>query len=92
MPTGRPSVLPEEEINDDDSAKTQVHVEAHDSDDDNEDEDEDDSYFPEGEDNRSRDVILSTITEDDQKERLEQNRMLPELLFIQQAEWKKKRT
>jgi hypothetical protein len=35
---------------------------------------------------------LSKITEDDQKEMLEQNRMLLKLLFKQQAEWKEERT
>jgi hypothetical protein len=35
---------------------------------------------------------LSKITEDDQKEMLEQNRMLLKLLFEQQAEWKEEKT
>jgi hypothetical protein len=35
---------------------------------------------------------LSQITEDDQKELLEQDRMLFILLFEQQAEWKEERT
>ena len=90
LPTGRVSVLPEDEINDDDPAETQVHEEARDPED--EDEDEDDSTLPEAEDNRGRDDILSKITEDDQKEMLEQNRMLLKLLFEQQAEWKEERT
>jgi hypothetical protein len=68
--------------------ETQVHEEARDPD----DEDEDDSTLPETEDNRGRDDILSKITEDDQKEMLQQNRMLLKLLFEQQAEWKKERT
>jgi len=68
--------------------ETQVHEEARDRDDD----DEDDSTLPETEDNRGRDDILSKITEDDEKEMLQQNRMLLELLFEQQAEWKKQRT
>jgi hypothetical protein len=46
IPTGRVSVLPEDKINDDDPAETQVHEEACDPDD--EDEDEDDSSLPEG--------------------------------------------
>jgi len=90
IPTGRVSVLPEDEINDDDPAETQVHEEARDPED--EDEDEDDSTLPEGEDNRGRDDILSKITEDDQREMLEQNRMQLKLLFEQQAEWKAERT
>jgi hypothetical protein len=90
IPTGRVSVLPEDEINDDDPAETQVHEEARDPED--EDEAEVDSSLPEGEDNRGRDDILSKITEDDQKEMLEQNRMLLKLLFEQQAEWKEERT
>ena len=90
IPTGRVSVLPEDEINDDDPAETKVHEEARDPDD--EEEDEDDSTLPEGEDNRGRDDILSMITEDDQKEMLEQNRMLLKLLFEQQAECKEERT
>jgi len=80
---GRASVLPVDEINDDDPAETQVHEEARDLDDEDEDEDEDDSTLPEGEDNQGRDNILSKITEDDQKELLEQNRMLLQLLFEQ---------
>jgi hypothetical protein len=84
IPTGRVSVLPEDEINDDDPAETQVHEESHDPED--KDKDKDDSTLPEGEDNRGRDDILSKITEDDQKEMLEQNRMLLKLLFEQQAE------
>jgi len=48
IPMRRVSVLPEDEIYDDDSAKTQVHQEAPDPDD--EDEDEDDSASPEGKD------------------------------------------
>jgi hypothetical protein len=68
---GHVSLLPEDAINDDDPTKTEVHEEAHNRED--EDEDEDDSTVPEGEDNRGRDDILSKITEDDQKEMLEQN-------------------
>jgi len=90
IPTGRVSVLPEDEINDVDPAETQFHEEARDPED--EDQDEDDSTLPEGEDNRGRDDILSKITEDDQKEMLKQNRMLLKLLFEQQAEWKEERT
>jgi len=54
--TGRVSVLPEDEIDDDDPAETQVHEEARDPDD--TEEDEDDSTLAEGEDNRGRDDIL----------------------------------
>jgi len=90
IPTGRVSVLPEDEINDDYPAETQVLEAARDPDD--EDKDEDDSTLPEGEDNRGRDDILSKITEDDQKEMLEQNRMLLKLLFEHQAQWKEERT
>jgi hypothetical protein len=57
---GHVSVLLEDEVNDDDLAKIQVHEEAHDPDD--EEEDEHDSALPEGEDNRGRDDILSKIT------------------------------
>jgi len=92
IPLGRVSVLPEDEINDDDPAETQVHKEALDPDDEDEDEDEYDSTLPEGEDDRGRGDILSKITEDDQKEMLEQNRMPLELLFEQQAECKEERT
>jgi len=92
IPTGRVSVLPDNEINDDDLAETQVHEEARDPDDEDEDEDEDDSTSPEGEDNRGRDDILSKITEDDQKQMVELNWMLLKLLFEQQAEWKEERT
>jgi len=49
IPTCRVSVLPEDEINDDDPADTQVHEEARDPDD--EEEDEDDSTLPDGKDN-----------------------------------------
>jgi len=42
IPTGRVSVLPEEEINDDDPAETLVHGEARDPDDEDEDKDKDD--------------------------------------------------
>jgi hypothetical protein len=90
IPTGRGSVLPEDEIKDDDRAETEVHKEACDPDD--EDEDEDDSTLPEGEGNRGRDNILSKITKDNQEEILEQNRMLLKLLLEQQAEWKEERT
>jgi hypothetical protein len=90
IPTGRISVLPEDEINNDDPAETQVHEEARDPD--NEEEDEADSTMPEGEDNRGRGVIVSKITKDDQKEMLEQNRMLLKLLFEQQAESNEERT
>jgi len=83
-------VLPEDEINDDDPTETQVHKEAPDPDD--EEEDEDDSTLPDGADNRGRDDILSKITEVDQKEMLEQNRMLHILRFGQQAEWKEETT
>jgi hypothetical protein len=47
VPPSRVSVLPEDEINDDDPAATQVNEEAPDSDD--SDEDEDDLTLPEGE-------------------------------------------
>jgi len=93
IPTVRVLVLPEDEINHDDPAETQVHEEARDPDDEDEDEDEDDSTLPEGEDNGGREDILSKITEDDPKEMLEQNRMLlKRLLLEQQAEWNKERT
>jgi len=92
IPKGRVLVLPEDDINDDDSAETQVHEEAHDPDDDDEDEDEHDPTLSEGEDNRGRDDILSKITKDNQKEMLEQNQMLLKLLFKQQADWKEERT
>jgi len=51
IPMDRVWVLPEDEINDDDPAETQVHEEACDPDDEDEDEDEDDSTLPEGKDN-----------------------------------------
>jgi hypothetical protein len=51
IPTGRVSVLPEDEIHDDDPAETQVHDEARDPDQEAEDEDEDYSTLPEAEDN-----------------------------------------
>jgi hypothetical protein len=89
---GRVTVLPEDEINDDDPAETEVHEEAHDPDDEDENEDEEDSTLPEGKDNRGRDDIVSMITEDDQKEIFELNRMLLKLLFEQQAECKEERT
>jgi hypothetical protein len=92
IPTGHVSVLPEDEINDDDPAETQVHEEARNPDDEDADEDEDHSTLPEGEDNRGRDDILSKITKDDKKEMLEHNQMLHRLLFAQQAEWKEERT
>jgi hypothetical protein len=44
--TGRVSVLLADEINDDDSAETQIHKEARDPDD--EEEDQDVSFLPEG--------------------------------------------
>jgi hypothetical protein len=76
--------------------ETQVHEEARDPDDEDKDKDKDkdkdDSTLPETVDHRGRDDILSKITEDDQKEMLEQNRMLLILLFEQQAEWKEERT
>jgi hypothetical protein len=68
--------------------ETQVHEEARDPDD--EDKDKDDSTLLETADNRGQDDILSKITEDDQKEMLQQNRMLLKLLFEQQAEWKER--
>jgi len=92
IPRGRVSVLPEDEINDDNPAKTQVHEETCDLDNEDEDKDKDNSTLPEGEDNRGRDDILSKITKDDQKEMLEQNQMLLKLLFKQQAKWKEERT
>ena len=79
-------------INSNNSVETQVHEEARDPEDEDEDDDEDDSTLPEPEDNRGRDDILSKITKDDQKEMLQQNRMLLKLLFEQQAEWRKART
>jgi hypothetical protein len=85
IPTGRVSVLQEDESNDEDLAETQVQDEAHDPDDEDEDKDKDDSTLPEGEDNQGRENTLSKITEDDQKEMIQQNRMLHKLLFEQQA-------
>jgi hypothetical protein len=99
IPTGCVPVLPEDEINHDDPAMTQVHKEARDPDDEEDDQDDstspddqDDSTLPDGEVHRGRDDILSKITEDDQKEMLKQNQMLLKLLFEQQAEWKQERT
>jgi hypothetical protein len=92
IPTGCVSILLEDEIIDDNHADTLFHKEAHDPGDEDEDADEDTSTLPEGVDNRGRDNILSKITEDDQKEMLEENRMLLKLLLEQQAEWKNERT
>jgi hypothetical protein len=78
---GRVSILPDDEINDEDPAETQVHEEACDPDNEDEDEDEDDSTLPEGKNNRAGDDTLSKITEDNQKEMLEQNWMLLKLQF-----------
>jgi hypothetical protein len=86
------SVLPEDEINDDDPAETQVHEESRNPVNEDEEEDNDDSTLSEGKDNQGRDDILSKITKDDQKEKLEQNRMLLKLLFEHQAAWKEERT
>lgn len=74
--------------------ETQVHKEATNPDDEDKDNNKgkDDSTFPDTEDNRGQDDILSKITEDDQKETFQQNRMPLELLFEQQAEWRKDRT
>ena len=90
IPTGRVPVLLHDEINDDDPPETQVHEEARDPHDENED--EDDWTLPEGKNNRGRDGILSKITEEDPKERLELNRMLLKLWFKQDADWKEERT
>jgi len=87
IPTGHVSVLPEDEINDNDAAKTQHHEEAHDPDDQDKEEVQDDSTLPDGKDNRGRDDILSKITEDNEKEMLEQLRMLLKLLSEQQTKW-----
>jgi hypothetical protein len=91
IPTGCVSVLPEDDIFDDDPAVTQVHQGAHDPDDEDEDNDKDNSTLQEGEHNRRSDDILSKITEGNQKEMLEQNWILLKLLFVQQAEWKEER-
>jgi len=90
IPRGRVSVLPEDEINDDDPAETPVDDEARDPD--NKDEDEDDSTSPEGEHHPVRDDVFSKISEDTQMEMLEQNWMLLYLLLEQQAEWREERT
>jgi len=71
-----------------DSVETQVHKEARDPD----NEEEVDSTLPETDDNRSRDDIMSKITEDDQQEMHEHNQVLLKLLSEQQAKWKKERT
>jgi len=92
IPLGRVSVPPDDEINYDNAGDTQVHEEACDPDEEDDDEDEDDSTFPERENNSGRDDILSKITEDDQKEMLNQNWMLLKLLFEQLADWKQERT
>jgi len=92
IPTVNVSVSPEDQINDGDPADTQVHKESWAPDDQEEDEEEDDSTFPEGANNRGRDDILSKITEDNQMDMLEQNRMLLKLLFEPQAEWNEERT
>jgi hypothetical protein len=52
-------VNPEDKINDDDHANTQVYEEAQEPVDEDEDNDEDDSTIPQGEDNLGRDDILS---------------------------------
>jgi hypothetical protein len=89
IPKSRIMVLHEGEITDDDPPKTLVLNEARDHV--AEEEDMDASPLPEGEDNRDRDDILSKITEDNQKEMLEQSWMLLKLLFEQQAKWKVER-
>jgi hypothetical protein len=91
VPTGRISVLPEDEV-DENPPATQVHENTRDPEYEDEDEDEDDSTLPEGTENRGREDILSKITEDDQTEMREQNRMLLKLLFERQGKWKEERT
>jgi hypothetical protein len=71
--TGHVWVQPHDEINHDHPAEIHVYKEARHPHNEDEDEDKDDSTLPEGENNRDRDDILAKITEDDQKEMLEQN-------------------
>jgi len=92
IPTGRISVKPEDKINDDDPAGTQLQEEARDPHNEDQDEHEDDPTLPNGEDNRGRNDIFSMITEDDQSEMLQHNRMLLIIQFQQQAEWRNERT
>ena len=92
IPTEHISVLPEDEIDDDDQVETQVHEEARDPDHEDEHEDEDDSTLPETDDKRGRDDILSKITKDDQQGMREHYRMVLKLRFKQHAEWKEDRT
>jgi len=79
--TARVSVLPEDEIDDDDPIETEVHEKAYHPDNEVEDKEEDDSTVPEVDDNCGGAYILSKITEDNQQEMLEQNRMLLKHLF-----------
>jgi len=92
IPTVLVSVLPEDEINDDDPTETQVQDAAHDNDHQDEDNDKDDSTIPEAKDHWGRHNILKQITEDDEKEMLEHNGMLIKLLFEQEAKWMGQRT
>jgi len=85
VPAGRVSLLRQDEINDENPVGTQVHEEASNPDDEDEDEDADASPLHEGEDNQGRDTIMSKITEGNQMEISEQNWMLLELQFKQQA-------
>jgi hypothetical protein len=90
--TGHVSVLPQDEMDEDDPPETQVHEEARETDAEGEDKDKDDFLLPEGGDNGDRGDTLSKITEEVQKEIFEQNQMLLKLQFEQSAESKEERT
>jgi len=85
-------VFPPEEINVEDPNETHNQEETRDLDDKDEDKAEEDSALPEIEDNHRGEDILSKLTEDDQKETPEQNRMLLKLLFEREADWNEQRT
>jgi len=85
-------VFPPDEINVEDPNETHNQEETRDLDDKDGDKAEEDSALPEIEDNHRGEDILSKLTEDDQKETPEQNRMLLKLLFEREADWKEQRT
>jgi hypothetical protein len=98
IPTGRILELQDDEINDANPVKTEVHKETYASDDEHGvkdkdiDKDKDGLTLLEIKDNCSQDDILTKIMEDDQKKMFEQNWIQLKIIFAQRGQWKEERT
>jgi hypothetical protein len=89
---GHLSIIPDDQISNDNCVEPNDYEEAPNIDNNNDDADKQYSAASEQDDSPGQDDIFSIITKDNQKETLQSNWMILNLLFHTQAEWQMERT